>query len=58
MEYTHEELLKRQRTQLWLLVYVESIKKPNSDGGTAWYQANNAVIAFDETFCKPKETQP
>ena len=55
MEYTHEELLKRQRTQLWLLVYVECIKKPNAGWESAWFEANNAVQAFDETFSKPKE---
>ena len=58
MEYTHEELLKRQRTQLWLLVYVECIKKPNAGWESAWFEANNAVRAFDETFSKPKEMKP
>jgi hypothetical protein len=55
MGYTHEELNKRQRTQLWLEVYVECIKKPNAGWESAWFEANKAVEAFDQTFSNLRE---
>ena len=53
-----ELLHNRQRKQLWLDVYLECIKKPNTNWEYALYEANNAVQCFDATFSKPKETQP
>jgi hypothetical protein len=46
---------KRQRKQLWLEVYLECMKKPNAGWESAWYEANNAIAAFDATFSEPKQ---
>jgi hypothetical protein len=46
---------KRQRKQLWLEVYLECIKKPNAGWESAWYEANNAIAAFDATFSESKQ---
>jgi hypothetical protein len=40
----------RQRKQLWLEVYLECIKKPNAGWQSAWWEASNAIAAFDTTF--------
>ena len=58
MNAREEVIHKRQRKQLWLEVYLECIKKQGANWESAWYEANSAVWAFDETFSKPKETQP
>jgi hypothetical protein len=46
---------KRQRKQLWLEVYLECMKKPNAGWESAWFEANNAIAAFDTTFSEPKQ---
>ena len=54
MNAREEVIHKRQRKQLWLEVYLECIKQPNAGWESAWFEANNAVRAFDETFAKPE----
>jgi hypothetical protein len=50
MESIQEETHKRQRTHLWLEVYLECMKKPNAGWESAWYEASKAVECFDEQF--------
>ena len=57
MNAREEVIHKRQRKQLWLEVYLECIKKPNTNWEYALNEANNAVECFDAIFCGPKETQ-
>jgi hypothetical protein len=61
MNDREEVIHKRQRKQLWLEVYLECMKKPNAGWESAWFEANNAIVAFDTTFSDkifPKPKQP